>query len=191
MSVAAQISGDQNPQESQAWRRSINLHILASTDYKTCDFWLLFSEPGKVTFDEISKTDDFRSVMHQLSIEGYAENQQTMLVDTSGYEKKNLYILPEVNSPTFIEKALWMTSLAKTLKEMKVNHLGVFLKNDCVEDAAKKQVVIEVFRQLCKSTNISNYYFMVGLQDSNLLVNYGLEIKKDLKNENINFTIFH
>ena len=191
MTIATQITGYTQQPFGQTWTRQANLHILTPQDVKLCHFWMVFCQKGEVRFEDVKDSSDFRTTMHEISMKGYQENHQTMLVDGSEYQNKYLYILPEFEKPTFFEKALWMTSLAKQLKEMKINSLGVYLRNESLVNNNQKQLIMEIFRQLCITTNISNYYFLVGIHDVNLLLNFGIEVKNDLQQEGVNLLLFH
>jgi hypothetical protein len=189
MSVAFQIEG-QN-QKSQPFARSVNLHILSSDEIDICRQWIVFTSKGEVDFKQLCEEENLKTAMFMVSVKGYNDDRQALIVNTKSNQKRELKIIPEFHASTFIEKALWMTSLAKSIKDDKLASVGVFLKNDLFDIAEKKQLIIEVFRQLTKSTNVSNYYFLVGLQNLETLTNYAFEIKKDLVEENVNLTIFH
>ncbi|MGE0171725.1 MAG: hypothetical protein AB7T49_03035 [Oligoflexales bacterium] len=177
------------PKQNVEIQRQVVINVVSGHDPKP-NFWVGFCRSGNTSPIDLYDVP-IEEVFERVSVDGLAENDAVMLVDSTGRQSKYLYLLNVSSMPleNDLDKAL--NRLVDVLTLWKTKQVGIYLAPTLIPSSAWQQMFTRVLESLVSNLEIEEYFLLTGTLGLNAVVNAAVQVKESLIAMGTKINLFH
>ena len=170
-----------------------DIFLLKKSEKTYCSSWLSLARKGELTPETIMSFSDIEEVYNRVDTEGIKQNFPLLLAHGTADQMFKIYfleLLKNFEDLSFVSS--YVEDLCLQVKNLFIDHLGLYIspKNNVVLPS-EETLFSFVLRSLILLKPTLKFFILQGSYSYNEALNFLLELKKTLSEENIVLNVNH